>query len=44
MAVTRQGLLRSPLTALSLQAERLTKLSQSDEAREQTGLIYILFI
>jgi len=31
--------LRSPLTALSLQAERLTKLPQSDEAREQTGLI-----
>ncbi len=31
--------LRSPLTALSLQAERLTKLPQSDEAREQTSLI-----
>ena len=31
--------LRSPLTALSLQAERLTKLPQSEEAREQTGLI-----
>ena len=31
--------LRSPLTALSLQAERLTKLPQSDEARKQTGLI-----
>ena len=31
--------LRSPLTALSHQAERLTKLPQSDEAREQTGLI-----
>ncbi len=31
--------LRSPLTALSLQTERLTKLPQSDEAREQTGLI-----
>ena len=31
--------LRSPLTALSLQAERLTKLPQSDETREQTGLI-----
>ena len=31
--------LRSPLTALSLQAERLTKLPQSDEARAQTGLI-----
>ena len=31
--------LRSPLTALSLQAERLTKLPQSDEAREQTRLI-----
>ena len=31
--------LRSPLTALPLQAERLTKLPQSDEAREQTGLI-----
>ena len=31
--------LRSPLTALSLQAERLTKLPQSNEAREQTGLI-----
>ena len=31
--------LRSPLTALSLQAERLTKLPHSDEAREQTGLI-----
>ena len=31
--------LRSPLTALSLQVERLTKLPQSDEAREQTGLI-----
>lgn len=31
--------LRSPLTALSLQAERLTKLPQSDEASEQTGLI-----
>ncbi len=31
--------LRSPLTALSLQAERLTKLPQSDEAREQIGLI-----
>ena len=31
--------LRSPLTAFSLQAERLTKLPQSDEAREQTGLI-----
>jgi sensor histidine kinase len=31
--------LRSPLTALSLQAERLVKLPQSDDAREQTGLI-----
>ena len=31
--------LRSPMTALSLQAERLVKLPQSDEAREQTGLI-----
>lgn len=31
--------LRSPMTALSLQAERLVKLPQSDDAREQTGLI-----